>query len=34
VKFVVYPVRGHWPGDPVHMRDLRRRWVEWIAGHF
>ena len=34
VKFVVYPVSGHWPGDPVHKRDLRRRWVEWIAQHF
>jgi dipeptidyl aminopeptidase/acylaminoacyl peptidase len=34
VKFVVYPVPGHFPGDPVHRRDLRRRWVEWIARHF
>jgi dipeptidyl aminopeptidase/acylaminoacyl peptidase len=34
VKFVVYPVPGHFPGDPVHQRDLRRRWVEWIAQHF
>ena len=34
VKFVVYPVGGHFPSDPVHRRDLRRRWVEWIAEHF
>ncbi len=34
VKFIVYPVPGHWPADPVHTRDLRRRWVEWIAQHF
>jgi dipeptidyl aminopeptidase/acylaminoacyl peptidase len=34
VKFVVYPVGGHFPGDPVHQRDVRRRWVEWIAEHF
>jgi dipeptidyl aminopeptidase/acylaminoacyl peptidase len=34
VKFVVYPVSGHFPPDPVHRRDLRRRWVEWIAQHF
>jgi dipeptidyl aminopeptidase/acylaminoacyl peptidase len=34
VKFIVYPVPGHWPDDPVHTRDLRRRWVEWIAQHF
>ncbi len=34
VKFVVYPVPGHFPPDPVHRRDVRRRWVEWIAEHF
>jgi dipeptidyl aminopeptidase/acylaminoacyl peptidase len=34
VKFVVYPVGGHFPSDPVHRRDLRRRWVEWIDQHF
>ena len=20
--------------DPVHRRDIKRRWVEWIADHF
>jgi len=34
VKFIAYPVPGHWPGDPVHARDVRRRWIEWIAVHF
>ena len=34
VQFVAYPVPGHFPQDPVHRRDLRRRWVEWIALHF
>lgn len=34
VQFIAYPVPGHFPGDPVHQRDLRRRWVEWIAEHF
>jgi len=34
VKFVVYPVSGHFPPDPVHRRDVRRRWVEWIVEHF
>jgi dipeptidyl aminopeptidase/acylaminoacyl peptidase len=34
VQFILYPVGGHFPGDPVHQRDLRRRWVEWIADHF
>ncbi len=34
VQFIVYPVSGHFPPDPVHQRDVRRRWVEWIAQHF
>jgi dipeptidyl aminopeptidase/acylaminoacyl peptidase len=34
VQFIAYPVPGHFPPDPVHQRDLRRRWVEWIAEHF
>jgi dipeptidyl aminopeptidase/acylaminoacyl peptidase len=34
VQFIAYPVSGHFPADPVHQRDLRRRWVEWIADHF
>jgi len=34
VSFIAYPVPGHFPGDPVHQRDVRRRWVEWIAERF
>ena len=34
VQFIAYPVPGHWPGDPVHARDVRRRWLNWIADHF
>jgi dipeptidyl aminopeptidase/acylaminoacyl peptidase len=34
VEFVAYPIPGHFPGDPVHQRDLRRRWIGWIADHF
>ena len=34
VQFIAYPVSGHFPPDPVHQRDVRRRWVEWIADHF
>ena len=34
VKFVAYPGSDHFPEDPVQQRDIRRRWLEWIAGHF
>jgi len=34
VKFIAYPVPGHYPADPVHRRDILRRWVEWIEDHF
>jgi poly(3-hydroxybutyrate) depolymerase len=30
VKFVAYPVSGHFPGDPVRQKDLFRRWVAWL----
>ncbi len=33
VKFIAYPIPGHFPGDPVHQRDVRRRWIEWIEQH-
>jgi dipeptidyl aminopeptidase/acylaminoacyl peptidase len=32
-QFIVYPVDGHWPPDPVHQRDLHRRWMDWIDRH-
>jgi dipeptidyl aminopeptidase/acylaminoacyl peptidase len=31
VRFVAYPVHGHFPSDPVHIRDIWRRWVEWFT---
>lgn len=34
VQFIAYPIGGHWPQDPVHERDVHRRWMEWIAERF
>ncbi len=34
VEFVAYPIPGHFPDDPVHRRDVYRRWIEWIAARF
>ncbi|MAV35195.1 MAG: hypothetical protein CMJ59_07020 [Planctomycetaceae bacterium] len=34
VKFVAYPIPGHFPGDPVHRRDVYRRWCEWMERRF
>ncbi len=31
VAFIGYPLPGHSPSDPVHQKDVDRRWVEWIA---
>jgi dipeptidyl aminopeptidase/acylaminoacyl peptidase len=33
VKFVAYPVAGHFPGDPVRQKDLLRRWTAWLDEH-
>jgi len=30
VKFVAYPVDGHFPGDPVRTTDVFRRWLDWL----
>ena len=30
VKFIAYPVPGHFPGDPVRSRDVYRRWLAWM----
>lgn len=32
-KLVVYPIDGHIAEDPVHQRDVNRRWAEWIKEH-
>jgi len=29
-RFFAYPVGGHSPADPVRMRDVYRRWIEWL----
>ena len=30
VIFVVYPVSGHYPNDPVRSEDIYRRWAAWM----
>jgi dipeptidyl aminopeptidase/acylaminoacyl peptidase len=30
VKFMAYPVAGHFPSDPVRTVDIWRRWVAWL----
>jgi dipeptidyl aminopeptidase/acylaminoacyl peptidase len=30
VKFVAYPVSGHFPGGPVRARDVYSRWLGWL----
>lgn len=29
-QFFAYPVRGHFPSDPVRVEDVLTRWVGWI----
>ncbi len=29
-QFIGYPVAGHFPTDPVHQRDVYRRYVGWL----
>jgi dipeptidyl aminopeptidase/acylaminoacyl peptidase len=29
--FYAYPIGGHSPADPVRMRDVYRRWIEWLS---
>ncbi len=33
-QFVAYPLYGHNAADPVHQRDIQRRWIDWIEHHF
>lgn len=30
VQFFGYPLPGHNASDPVHQRDIDRRWIEWL----
>ena len=29
-QFIAYPISGHNAQDPVHQRDVQRRWIEWF----
>ena len=31
VKFFAYPIGGHSPADPIRGRDVRKRWIDWLA---
>lgn len=31
VKFIAYPVGGHFPGDPVRRDDVVHRWIDWLG---
>jgi dipeptidyl aminopeptidase/acylaminoacyl peptidase len=31
VEFVIYPVVGHFPRDPVRAEDINRRWEAWFV---
>jgi dipeptidyl aminopeptidase/acylaminoacyl peptidase len=31
VQFVIFPVNGHFPSDPVRVEDVFRRWEAWLA---
>jgi dipeptidyl aminopeptidase/acylaminoacyl peptidase len=33
VQFVIYPVIGHFPRDPVRAEDVNRRWERWLVQH-
>jgi dipeptidyl aminopeptidase/acylaminoacyl peptidase len=33
-QFIAYPLPGHSPADPVHSRDVDRRWIAWLEKYF
>jgi dipeptidyl aminopeptidase/acylaminoacyl peptidase len=33
-QFIAYPLPGHSPADPVHSRDVDRRWIAWLEQYF
>ena len=33
VKFVIWPVVGHFPSDPVRSEDVYRQWEAWLVTH-
>lgn len=30
VKFIAYPVHGHYPGDPVRSENVSQNWLAWL----
>jgi dipeptidyl aminopeptidase/acylaminoacyl peptidase len=30
VKFIAYPVMGHFPSDPVRAEDVQKHWLDWL----
>jgi dipeptidyl aminopeptidase/acylaminoacyl peptidase len=30
VKFIAYPVLGHFPSDPVRAEDVQKHWLDWL----
>ncbi|MGD0192129.1 MAG: S9 family peptidase [Rhizomicrobium sp.] len=30
-EFYLYPVHGHFPGDPIRQMDVYQRWVDWLV---
>jgi len=30
VKFIAYPVAGHFPSDPVRAEDIQKHWLDWL----
>ena len=32
-QFIGYPLSGHSPADPIHARDVDRRWIDWLKTH-
>jgi dipeptidyl aminopeptidase/acylaminoacyl peptidase len=30
VKFIAFPVPGHFPGDPVRTMDCFHYWIDWV----
>jgi dipeptidyl aminopeptidase/acylaminoacyl peptidase len=30
VKFIAYPVLGHFPSDPVRAEDVEKHWLDWL----
>ncbi|MGD0968374.1 MAG: S9 family peptidase [Candidatus Aquilonibacter sp.] len=30
VKFIAYPVAGHFPSDPVRSEDVQKNWLGWL----